>query len=58
MELTAFSLISYMLLAGFAILVGYAGIKMIKRLIAINKSTSEDFEDLEDFEEGSEEQIE
>lgn len=54
MELTAFSLISYMLLAGFLVLVGLAGIKALKRFIVSNKSVSEDSEDIEDSESSKE----
>lgn len=54
MELTAFSLISYMLLAGFLVLVGLAGIKVIKHFIVSNKSVSEDLEDIEGSESSKE----
>lgn len=51
MEFTVFSLMSCILLAGFIVLVGYAGVVVIKRFIASSKTMSEDLED-------SEEQIE
>lgn len=51
MEFTVFSLFACILLAGFIVLVGYAGVEAIKRFIASSKPTAEDPED-------SEEQIE
>lgn len=48
MDFTVFSLIAYILLAGFIVLVGYAGIEVIKRFIASSKSTAEGSEDLEE----------
>lgn len=48
MEFTVFSLFSCILLAGFIVLVVYAGIKAIKGFIASSKSTAEDLEDLEE----------
>ena len=45
MEFTVFSLIACILLAGFIVLVGYAGVEVIKRFIASSKPTSEDPEE-------------
>lgn len=50
MEFTVFSLFSCILLAGYIVLVGYAGVEVIKRFIASSKSTTET-EDPEDPEE-------
>lgn len=48
MEFTVFSLFSCILLAGYIVLVGYAGVEVIKRFIASSKSAAEDSEDPEE----------
>lgn len=48
MEFTVFSLFSCILLAGYIVLVGYAGVEVIKRFIASSKPTAEDPEDPEE----------